>query len=103
MDQSQHPVSVTIERQERYSRGLALATLLFAIPKTIILIPHFIILWLLGIVAFILAVIAQVVVLITAHYPPKLHHFVLGVLRWQLRTNAYFLGLTDKYPPFSLS
>jgi len=26
-----------------------------------------------------------------------------GWLRWQLRVNAFFLGLTDEYPPFRLS
>jgi len=33
------------------------------------------------------------------------HHTVYdgGWLRWQLRVNAFFLGLTDDYPPFRLS
>ena len=26
-----------------------------------------------------------------------------GWLRWQTRVNAFFLGLTDEYPPFRLS
>jgi hypothetical protein len=28
--------------------------------------------------------------------------FVVGVMRWGARVSAYFLLLTDKYPPFSL-
>ena len=103
MDQSQHPVSVTIERQEQYSRWLALATLLFAIPKAIMLIPHFIVVYVISIAAFVVIVIAQVVVLFTGKYPEGIHSFVVGVMQWQIRVNAYFAGLTDKYPPFSLS
>jgi hypothetical protein len=30
-----------------------------------------------------------------------MHRFVVGAMRWNLRLQAYFLGLTDKYPPFS--
>ena len=32
-----------------------------------------------------------------------MRNFVLGVLRWSLRLQAYMLLLTDQYPPFSLA
>lgn len=100
--QAAYPVKVEIPQQEKYSRGLALATLLLFIPKAIILVPHFIMLYVLGLVAFICMVLAQVVVLFTAKYPKSMFDFVAGTTRWQTRVNAYFLGLTDSYPPFQL-
>ena len=97
-----HPVQAIAPRQETSSRWLALATLLFMIPKMILLIPHFIVLYFLGIIMIIVAFFAQVVVLFTGKYPKGLYDLVLGTFQWQLRMNLYFLGLTDKYPPFSL-
>jgi Domain of unknown function (DUF4389) len=40
--------------------------------------------------------------LFTAHWPEGLRTFLVGVLRWSTRVNAYFYLLTDEYPPFSL-
>jgi uncharacterized membrane protein YhhN len=102
IEPSEYPVTITISHQERSSRWLAFAFLLFMVPKAILLIPHFIILYVLGIVAFILTIIAQIAVLFTARYPEGMHEIVVGVLRWQMHVNAYFLGLVDRYPPFSL-
>lgn len=98
----QNPVQVTITRPERSSRWLALATLLFFIPKGIILIPHFFILYFLGIASFLVGIIAQFVVLFVGSYPAGMHNFMTGTMRWQIRINAYMMGLVDKYPPFSL-
>ena len=102
IEQQEYPVTVGVPHQERSSRWLALAFLLLMIPKAIMLIPHFIVLYILGIVAFILTIIAQIIVLVTGHYPTGMHDIVVGAIRWQTRVNAYFLGLVDKYPPFSL-
>jgi hypothetical protein len=30
-----------------------------------------------------------------------MHRFVVGVDRWQLRVQCFYLGLRDEYPPFS--
>jgi hypothetical protein len=101
--QSLHPVSVIIPHQPKYSRLLALATLLFGFIKMILLIPHFFVLWLITIVAFLAGVIAQFAVLFTGRYPQSIFNFVSGTLRWHTRVYAYFYGLSDKYPPFHLS
>jgi len=101
METNENPTKVSIPRPERSSRILALCTLLFFIPKAILLIPHFIALWALGIAAFVVGVIAQVVVLFTGTYPESLHRFVVGTIRWQTRVNAYAFGLRDEYPPFT--
>ena len=98
----EHPVSVSISRPEKSSRLWALSFLLFLFPKAIALIPHFIVLWVLGIASFIAGVIGQVAVLFTGKYPAELFDFTVGVTRWSTRVNAFFMGLTDKYPPFTL-
>ncbi len=100
---AEEAVKFSVARQEKYSRLLALCTLLFLLPKGIILIPHFVILWALGIASFFAVVIAQVAVLFTAVYPAGLHDFVVNVNRWQLRVSMYMAGLTDQYPPFRLN
>jgi len=99
----QNPVKLLFARPERSSRWLALATLLLFIPKGIILIPHFFILYFLGIVSFLVGIIAQIVVLVTGSYPASMHEFMVGVMRWQVRVNAYAFGLVDKYPPFTMN
>jgi hypothetical protein len=51
-----------------------------------------------------LTVIAWFAILFTGKYPAGIHEFVVGVMRWGLRVNAYaFLLITDEYPPFTLS
>jgi hypothetical protein len=48
-------------------------------------------------------VIGWFIVLFTGRYPRSFHDFVVGVLRWSLRVEAYALVLvTDRYPPFRL-
>jgi len=97
-----YPVVVQIPYSEKSSRGLALATVLFIFPKLVIILPHIIILYFLRIGAFFAWIAGQFAVLFTGRYPKKLHSFVSGVLRWQARVAAYFTGLSDDYPPFSL-
>jgi hypothetical protein len=41
-------------------------------------------------------------VLVTGKWPESLRVFVVGVMRWTMRVNAYVMFLTDAYPPFSL-
>ena len=72
--------------------------------KWILAIPHYIVLLvlLLGVLAAV--VIAWFAILLTGRYPRTLFDFVVGVLRWVLRVQAYaFVLVTDRYPPFSLT
>jgi hypothetical protein len=41
-------------------------------------------------------------VLFTGRWPDGLRDFVIKVMRWGVRVQAYFLLLTDEYPPFAL-
>ncbi len=71
--------------------------------KWFLAIPHWIILVFLGIAAWVCIIIAWFAILFTGRYPKGLFEFVVGVLRWAFRVEAYaFLLVTDKYPPFSL-
>lgn len=97
-----YPVGLTVVRPENPSKMLAAATLLFLVPKLLILIPHLIALYFLGIIALIIGAFAQFAVLFTGKYPEGAFKMVRGILQWQVRLNCYLFGLTDKYPPFSL-
>lgn len=70
--------------------------------KWLLALPHYIALFILIIGVFFATIIAWFAILITGRYPESLFQFVVGVLRWSTRVNAYaFLLTTDIYPPFS--
>jgi len=72
--------------------------------KWLLAIPHYILLVFLSIAAIVAVIIAWLETLFTGRYPRGLFDFVLGVLRWGNRVNAYaFVLVTDLYPPFRLS
>ena len=78
------------------NRGLPLV-------KWFLAIPHYIVLFFLGIGEIVAVIIAWFAILFTGRYPRSLFDYVVGVVRWGLRVEAYaFLLLTDRYPPFSL-
>lgn len=97
----QYPVTVEVQYPEKSSRLLALATILFFLPRLLILLPHLVILYFLGFVGLLAWVIAQFAVLFTGKYPKTLFNFVVGYTRWNTRVSAYMMGLTDKYPPMN--
>jgi len=71
--------------------------------KWILAIPHYLVLLFLGLGAIGAIVIAWFAILFTGTYPRSLFDYVVGVLRWTNRVNAYaFTLVTDQYPPFSL-
>jgi hypothetical protein len=71
--------------------------------KWLLAIPHYIVLMFLTLAAFFAVITAWFAILFTGRYPQALFDYVVGVMRWWLRVNAYaFLLLTDAYPPFSL-
>jgi hypothetical protein len=75
---------------------------LTAFFRIIMVIPQLIVLAFLTFAATIVTIIAWFVVLFTGTWPTGLRDFVVGVMRWSLRVNSYFLLLTDVYPPFAL-
>jgi hypothetical protein len=72
--------------------------------KWLLAIPHYIVLFFLWLGAAIAVIAAWFAILFTGTYPRGLFGFVVGVLRWTNRVNAYaFTLVTDQYPPFRLS
>jgi hypothetical protein len=70
--------------------------------RLILVIPQIVVIAFLGVAAVVAFVIAFFAVLFTGTWPTGLRDFVLGVIRWNLRVQAYLLLLTDIYPPFTL-
>ena len=71
--------------------------------RLILVIPQLLALWALGVAWAITTVIAWFSILLTGRYPARLYEFGVGVLRWNVRVEAYLLLLNDQYPPFSLT
>ena len=91
-----------IERPETSSRLWAIPFLGIFIKSTI-LIPHAIVLYALYIALGISHLVLWIPVLFTGRYPGWGFSFTVGTIRWTERVYAYVYGLTDKYPPFSMS
>ena len=66
-------------------------------------VPHFIVVAVLYLTLAVVMPIVWFAILFTGRYPQGLHGYVAGILRWGGRVQAYFLSLTDEFPPFSLS
>ncbi len=71
--------------------------------KWFLAIPHYIVLFFLYVAGIVISLIGWFVVLFTGHYPRSFHDFVVGIMRWSVRVQAYaFVLVTDRYPPFRL-
>ena len=92
-----YPIRFDAQYPERLARWKVL------IWKAITSLPHMFVLGFLSIGAFFVVIFAWFAILITGRFPQGLHTYVAGVIRWSVRVQAYFLSLTDEYPPFSLS
>lgn len=92
-----YPISFDVRYPQRVIRWKVL------VWKFITAIPHFIILFFLWIGALVVTILAWFFILVAGRYPQGLFQYVAGVMRWGARVNAYFLSLTDEYPPFNLS
>ncbi|MGH2551785.1 MAG: DUF4389 domain-containing protein, partial [Thermomicrobiales bacterium] len=78
-----------------------LSRLLALFKFWLLAIPHYIVLVFLGLASAVVTFIAFFAILITGKYPEGMWNFVLGVLRWGARVNAYAMLQRDEYPPFS--
>ncbi|NHZ86164.1 MAG: DUF4389 domain-containing protein [Planctomycetia bacterium] len=71
--------------------------------KWLLAFPHVIVLGFLWIGAIIAIILAWFAILFTGTHPKGIFDYIVGVMRWSLRVEAYALLLTtDEYPPFSL-
>ncbi|MEN9304554.1 MAG: hypothetical protein RL264_2983 [Bacteroidota bacterium] len=94
-------VVIDIERPEKSNRLSVLARAMFGVFY--VMIPHAFCLLFLQIGANFVRIIAFWAILITGKYPKGMHSYMVGVMRWGFRVNAYMGYLTDTYPPFSMS
>jgi len=100
-DGDQYPVQVTFDIPPSNNRFWAIPVIGIG-AKYIILIPHLVVLYALGAVVGVLQLGLWVPVLFGGKYPEIGHTMVGGYIRWGLRVASFFLGLTDRYPPFAL-
>ena len=70
--------------------------------RLLLLIPHTIVLFFLSIALWFVLVVGFFAVIILGRWPRGLGDFVVSMLRWNLRYNAYYYLLTDEFPPFGL-
>lgn len=94
-----YPARLVVDYPERLSRAILVLRLLFG--WIYVGIPHGICIAIYAIAAMIVMVLAWFVVLFTGKYPRGMFDFVVGLYRWEARVKAYFLFMTDVYPPFS--
>ena len=66
-------------------------------------LPHIIVLIFLNIAWILTSIVAWFAILFTGTYPRGLYVFAVGVLRWDLRVEAYLLLMRDEYPPFTFA
>jgi Domain of unknown function (DUF4389) len=90
-----YPVRLDVDYPDSLSR-------LLIFVKWLLAIPHFIALIFLAIGAYIVLFISWFAVLITGTYPEGMFNYMVGVIRWSTRVQAYVFLMTDVYPPFSL-
>lgn len=101
-DEGGYGVDAVFEPNHNPSRGWAIAGI-FWIIKPIALIPHIIVLIFLWIGMFFGIWVGFLIVTFTGKLPDGLQDFFAGVMRWQVRVQAWWAGLVDDYPPFRLS
>ena len=69
----------------------------------ILLIPHFIILGFYAIAMAVCYFIGLITVIFTGNWNDGMFNLIVGFYRWNLRVQAYMMGMTNKYPAFSAS
>ena len=93
-------MKLTIQHQERYSRGELLLRTLFG--WLYILIPHVFILVFVGLWGAILQFVAFWIILFTGRYPQSMFEFQVGLMKWNLRVSARLYNVSDGYPAFGV-
>ena len=66
----------------------------------LLVIPYAIVAGVLVMVAYVVVIIAFFAILFTKKFPEGMFDFNVVAMRWQNRSAAYSLWMTEKYPPF---
>jgi len=99
-DEGDYPVNVDAPINDKTNRLLAVLGILGF--KWILYIPHMFVLFFLFIGAAFAAYVGYFIVAFTGKMPDGLQRFLGGVYRWNTRTQGWYAGVSDAYPPFSL-
>ena len=97
---ARYPVRLEVDYVETSSPLLAIASLVGV--KLVLLVPHLLVVGFLLIASAFVAVAGWIIVIMTARHTSLLFEFQAAVLAWLTRIMAWYLGLTDQYPPFVL-
>jgi hypothetical protein len=91
----QYPIRIPIApAQERYSRWRAFFRLIVGIPVIFVAA-------LIGYVGQTIAVLSWFVIVFTGRQPAGLHNVLSFALAYSIRATAYFLLMTERFPPVS--
>ncbi|MCB2205891.1 DUF4389 domain-containing protein [bacterium] len=88
-----YPALFSVDRPATSSR-------LLLIFRPILLLPHLFWAYFYGMAAGLLQFISFWAIIFTGRHPQALWEFLTGYLRYRSRLNAYWLLLSDIYPPF---
>ena len=91
-----YPANLVMDSQDAARDRVSVAFRIFLI------LPHLVALCFLSVAWAVTTIIAWFAILFTGAYPESLERFSRGVLRWNIRVEAYLLLLHDTYPPFHL-
>jgi hypothetical protein len=94
-------MSMPTRRVEMWFSGTLPQRRVTVVFRLILAIPQIFVLVFLAIAGFFVAVIGWFAALFTGRLPDFAHNYLSGLVRWEVRVNAYILLLTDQYPPFS--
>lgn len=89
------PARLSIDYPQDLNRWLPLV-------KWLLAVPHYFALLFLFLGAFFVWFASFFAILFTGRYPEGMRNYVVGVMRWFNRVNAYVCLMTDQYPPFSM-
>jgi hypothetical protein len=92
---------VPTRRVDMWFSGTAPQRRVTVVFRLILVIPQIVVLAFLAVAGFFVAVIGWFAALFTGRLPDFAHNYLSGLVRWEVRVNAYILLLTDQYPPFS--
>lgn len=101
-DPKGYPIDAVLPTNPSPSKGWAVAGI-FLIPKGICLIPHLILLWFVMIGVVVATWFGYVIAAFTGSLPKGIQDFVAGAMQWYTRVMAWFMGLTDEYPPYGVA
>jgi hypothetical protein len=94
-DAGQYAVTYDVQYPEELSRWMPLV-------KWLLAFPHYLVLFLLYVGAVFALIVAWFAILFTTRMPEAIHKYLVGVMRWTQRVNAYTNLMRDEYPPFSM-